>query len=191
MRKLYFLFYLVTVFSFAQDNKDTNSFDVTYLKGNVLPHTPDLYHLQGHPEAFMLTFSKQTHGSKEWHSAYNYPDYGGYFLYQNFNNQYLGDSYAVGMHYSFYFLNRNLQLKLAQGFGYVTKPYDKETNSKNKAFGSSIVDNTDVSLLFKKENLFDKFGIQAGIMFCHYSNGRTKSPNSGINTYLLSLGGKL
>lgn len=188
MRKLYFLFYIITITSFAQDIKDTNAFELTYLKGNVLPHSPDLYNLQGHPEAFMVSFLKQTHGRKEWQTAYNYPDYGAYFIYQNFNNQYLGDSYAVGMLYNFYFLNRNLQLKLAQGFGYVTKPYDKETNSKNKSFGSSIVDNTNVGLSYKKDNLFDNFGLQAGILFTHYSNGRTKSPNSGINTYLLSLG---
>ncbi|MES2748182.1 MAG: acyloxyacyl hydrolase [Bacteroidota bacterium] len=188
MKKLYLLLYVVALASFAQDKKDTNAFDFTYLTGNVLPHTPDLYHLTGHPEAVMFSFSRQTHGAKEWHSAYNFPDYGGYFLYQNFNNTYLGESYAVGMHYNFYFLNRNLQFKLAQGFAYVTNPYDKENNSKNKALGTSIVDNTNIGLSYKKENLFHKFGVQAGVLFTHYSNGRTKSPNSGINTYLLSLG---
>jgi hypothetical protein len=188
MQKFYFLLCMVSLVSFAQENKDTNAFEINYLKGNVLPHTPDLNHLTGHPDALMLSFSRQTHGKKEWHTAYNFPDYGGYFLYQNFNNAILGDSYAVGMHYNFYFFNRHLQLKLAQGFAYVTHPYDKADNSKNKAFGSSIVDNTNIGLSFKKENIIDKFGIQAGVLFTHYSNGRTKSPNSGINTYLLNLG---
>ena len=188
MRKIYFLLYIISLAAVAQTNKDTNAFEVSYLKGNVLAHTSDLYHLLGHPEGVMLSFSKQTHGSEEWHAAYNYPDYGGYFLYQNFNNSFLGESYAVGMHYNFYFLNRNLQLKLAQGFAYATNPYDKEDNSKNKSFGSHIVDNTNLGLTYKKENIFHNFGLQAGILFSHYSNGRTKSPNSGINTYLLSLG---
>jgi hypothetical protein len=188
MQKFYFLLCVVSLVSFAQENKDTNAFELTYLKGNVLPHTPDLNHLTGHPDALMLSFSRQTHGKKEWHTAYNFPDYGGYFLYQNFNNTFLGDSYAVGMHYNFYFFNRHLQFKLAQGFAYVTNPYDKVDNSKNKAFGSSIVDNTNLGLSFKKENIIDKFGVQAGVLFTHYSNGRTKSPNSGINTYLINLG---
>ena len=188
MRKLYIVFFSVTLVTFAQKNKSTDSFDVTYLKGNVLPHTPDLYNLLGHPEGVMLSYSKQSHGSKEWHSTYGFPDYGGYFLYQNFNNTILGKSYAVGMYYNFYFLNRQLQFKLAQGFAYVDNPYDKVENSKNKALGTSIVDNTNIGLSYKKENLFDKFGVQAGILFTHYSNGRTKSPNSGINTYLINVG---
>ncbi len=188
MRKLYFLLFCVASVSFAQKTKNTTAFDVTYLKGNVLPHTPDLRGLLGHPEGVMFSFSKQTHGNKEWHSAYGFPDYGGYFLYQNFDNTTLGKSYAVGMHYNFYFLHRQLQFKLAQGFAYVDTPYDKVENSKNKSFGSSIVDNTNIGLSYKKENLFDKFGIQAGILFTHYSNGRTKSPNSGINTYLINVG---
>lgn len=188
MRKFYFLLFLVAFGAFAQDKKDTNAFDLNFFRGNILPHTPDLNHLRGHPEAVMFSFSRQTHGAKNWHTAYNFPDYGGYFLYQNFNNKYMGESYAMGMHYNFYFLNRRLQFKLAQGFAYVTNPYDKENNSKNKALGTSIVDNTNIGLSYKRENLLGNFGIEAGVLFCHYSNGRTKSPNSGINTYLLSLG---
>ena len=189
MRKLYILlFSALTLVSFAQKSKSTNSFDVTYFTGNILPHTPDLRNLLGHPEGVMFSFSKQTHGSKEWHSTYGFPDYGGYFLYQNFDNSILGKSYAVGMHYNFYFLNRHLQFKLAQGFAYVDTPYDKVENSKNKALGTSIVDNTNMALSYKQENLFGKFGVQAGLLFTHYSNGRTKSPNSGINSYLINVG---
>lgn len=188
MRKIYLLFGLVSTSLFAQDYKDTNAIEVNLMSGNVLPHTPDMYHLQSHPDALMLSFSRQTHGTKEWHSAYNFPDYGGYFLYQNFNLPALGEAHAIGMHYNFYFLNRNLQLKLAQGFAYVTNPYDKYDNSKNKAFGTSILDNTNIGLSYQKSNIYKGFGINAGVMFCHYSNGRTKSPNSGINTYLLNLG---
>jgi hypothetical protein len=188
MKNYYLLFIIIATSVFAQENKDTNAIEVNYLLGNVLPHTPDLYHLQGHPEAVMLSFSRQTHGAQEWHTAYNFPDYGGYFLYQNFNNKYLGESYSVGMHYNFYFLNRNLQFKLAQGFAYVTNPYDKVDNSKNKSLGSHLVDNTNVGLSYKKDNLFKGFGVQAGLLFTHYSNGRTKSPNSGVNIALLNFG---
>jgi len=188
MRKIYLFFLLVTTSLLAQDYKDTNAIEVNLMSGNVLPHTPDMYHLQSHPDALMLSFSRQTHGTKEWHSAYNFPDYGGYFLYQNFNLAALGEAYALGMHYNFYFLNRNVQLKLSQGFAYVTNPYDKVENSKNKAFGTSILDNTNIGLTYQKSNIYKGFGLNAGIMFCHYSNGRTKSPNSGINTYLLNLG---
>ncbi len=173
---------------FAQENNDTNAIEVSFLRGNVLPHTKDLYHLQGHADGVMLSFLKQTHGKDEWHSAYNFPDYGVYLEYQNYNNDFLGKVYAAGVQYNFYFLNRNLELKLSQGIGYATNPYDKVENSKNKAFGSTLMANTNIGLFYKKEHLLDKFGLQAGFLFTHFSNGRTKSPNSGINSFLLNVG---
>lgn len=188
MRKLYLLSLLIGFGVFAQENTATQAVEVTFLAGNVLPHTPDLHHLAGHPEGVMITFANQTDGSKEWEKAYNCPDFGGYFLYQKFNNTFLGQNYSVGALYNFYFLNRNLQFKLSQGIAYATNPYDKVENSKNKALGSTIVANTNLGLSYKKDNIIDRFGLQAGVLFTHYSNGRTKSPNSGVNTLLFNVG---
>lgn len=189
MKKLYFLVILFSATLFAQENKETNAVDVIYLRGNVLPHTDDLFHLvTGHPEGVMINFSRQTHGSKEWHKVYGYPDYGAYFLYQDFKNEFLGKNYAVGMHYDFYFLNRNLVFKLAQGIAMTTNPQNKETNSKNSAFGSKILANTNFGFTYQKDYIVDNFGLHAGILFTHFSNGRIKAPNSGVNTYSLNLG---
>lgn len=180
--------FLFSTVVFAQENKDTNAFEVSFLRGNVLPHTTDLYHLQGHSDGVMVSLLKQTHGKDEWHSVYNFPDYGVYFEYQNYNNDFLGKVYGAGVLYNFYFLKRNLELKIAQGIGYATNPYDKVENSKNKAFGSTLMANTNIGLFYKKEHLVDKLGVQAGFLFTHFSNGRTKSPNSGINSFLVNVG---
>jgi hypothetical protein len=188
MRKIYLLFLLLGLSVLGQK---TNPFaiEAAYLRGNVLPHTEDMYHLvNGHPQAVWLSVVKRTDGSREWHQAYNFPDYGAYFLYQDFKSQPLGQNYSVGALYNFYFLNRHLQFKLAQGIAYTTNPYDKVDNSRNKAFGTRIMANTNIGLAYTNQKLFKNFGIQAGILFTHYSNGRFKSPNSGINTYLLNLG---
>ena len=32
------------------------------------------------------------------------------------------------------------------------------------------------------------YGIQVGLMLTHFSNGRFKAPNSGINTFALNVG---
>jgi len=165
------------------------SLEASLLRGNAYPHTDDMHHLiNGHPSGFMLSVLQKTDGSKEWHQEYNYPDFGGYFLFQNFQSEPLGSAYAVGAMYNFYFLNRKLQLKISQGFAVTTNPYDKETNSKNKAFGSTIVDNTNFGLSYSNQTLFKNSGFHAGLLFSHYSNGRIKSPNSGINTILLNVG---
>lgn len=188
MKKLYAFILLISFSSFAQQ-KDTYSVEVSFLRGNVLPHSEDMYHLiNGHPEAVMVSLLNRTHGSEEWQKDYNFPDYGGYFLYQNFNSGPLGECYAAGAFYNFYFLNRHLQLRLGEGVAVTTNPYKKADNSKNKAFGTRILDNTNIGLSYDNQNLFKNIGFNAGILFTHYSNGRVKSPNSGINTYLLSLG---
>lgn len=188
MRKIYYLPLLFTLSLFSQKNNPF-AVEASFLRGNVLPHTEDMHHLvNGHPEGLLLSVTKRTDGSKEWHQAYNYPDYGGYFLYQDFKSQPLGQNYAVGALYNFYFLKRHLQFKLAQGVAYTTNPYDKVDNSKNKAFGTRIMANTNIGLAYDNQDLFKNIGFHAGILFTHYSNGRVKSPNSGINTYVLNLG---
>ena len=163
--------------------------EISVLRGNAMAHTEDMYHLiNGHPDGLMLTYLKQTDGSKEWHQAYNYPDFGGYFLYQNFKSQPLGENYAVGALYNFYFWKRRLQFRIGQGVAMTTNPYDKVENSKNRAFGTRFMGNTNFGFNYDNQNLFKNVGFHAGVLFTHYSNGRVKSPNSGINTYLLNVG---
>ncbi len=169
--------------------QDTFSLEASVLRGNVLPHKDDMHHLiNGHPEGLMLSFLVRTHGLKEWQKVYDFPDYGGYFLFQDFKSQPLGLCYAIGGFYNFYFLNRHLQLKLSQGVALTTNPYNKVDNNKNISFGTRIMDNTNIGLSYDNQNLFKNIGFHTGLLFTHYSNGRVKSPNSGINTYLLNVG---
>jgi hypothetical protein len=176
-------------FSSAQEIKESNAFEADFFTGNIIKHSPDLSHLvTGHPEGVLLSFSKKTHGNKEWQSAYNFPDYGVYFLYQDFKNQFLGHNYAIGFHYNFYFFNRKLVFKVAEGIAMASNPHDNLTNSKNGAFGSKFLGNVNFGLNYKKVNIIDKLGFQAGFLFTHFSNARMKSPNSGINTFNVNLG---
>ncbi len=188
MRSFYYFILLVSTAIFGQ-HKDTFSIEASILRGNVLPHRDDVLNLiNGHPDGLMLSYLARTHGEQEWEKVYDFPDYGVYFLFQDFKSQPLGTCYAVGGLYNFYFLNRHLQLRLSQGIAMTTNPYNKETNSINKAFGTRFLDNTNVGVSYDNQRLLKPFGFHAGIMFTHYSNGRFKSPNSGINTYLLNLG---
>lgn len=188
MRKLYAIFLLISSWAWAQ-HSDTYSVEASYLRGNILPHKDDMFHLiEGHPQGFMLSYVAQTHGAKEWHRAFNFPDYGYYFLYQDFKSQPLGEGYALGAFYNFYFLKRHLQLRILQGVALVTNPYDKVNNSKNKSFGTPVLDNTNFGITYDNQTLLKPIGFHAGMLFTHYSNGRFKSPNSGINTYMLNVG---
>ena len=188
MKKFYYLLLLISGVTIAQQ-KDNYAIEASVLRGNVLPHRDDVAQLvNGHPEGIMVSFLVKSNGSKEWHHAYDFPDYGVYFLYQDFKSQPLGQNYSVGGLYNFYFFKRRILFSLAQGIAMTTNPYDKISNSKNKAFGSQFMANTNIGFNYDNQTLLKPIGFHAGLLFTHYSNGRIKSPNSGINTYGLNVG---
>ncbi len=189
MKYFYLLFLLTSGILFSQEKNKIFAVDIDYFSGNIFKHSNDLSHLvTGHPDGFMLSLSRKTFGNQEWEQVYNHPDFGGYFMYQDFKNQYLGNVIAIGVHYNFYFWRRQLQFKIAQGIGMVSNPYDKLTNNKNGAFGSKFMANINLALEYKKQNLISNFGFQTGFLFTHFSNGRMKTPNSGINTFSVNVG---
>ncbi|AUP80112.1 acyloxyacyl hydrolase [Flavivirga eckloniae] len=190
MRLLFIcIFCAVFSFSFSQEKKHTSYLDVNYFKGNIALHNNDILHLiKGHPEGVVLSWNKKTFGFKDWEQRYNYPDYGMSFVYQNLKNDVLGNNYALFSHYNFYFLNRNLMMRIGQGLALTTNPYDKEDNFRNIAYGSKIMSSTYLMLNYKKEHIIDRFGIQAGLSFIHYSNGNFKAPNASTNTLALNVG---
>lgn len=175
--------------SFAQEKAYTSYFDINYFKGNIALHNDDILHLiNGHPEGFILSWNKKTYGNKDWEQRYNYPDYGVSFAFQDLKNETLGKNFSAYAHYNFYFFKRHLMFRIGQGLAYTTNPYDREENFKNVAFGSKLMSSTYVMLNYKKERIFDRFGLQAGLSLLHYSNANFKAPNNGTNSITLNFG---
>lgn len=184
-----YTFLVLTLFGFSQDKLHTSYIDVNYFKGNIALHNNDILHLiNGHPEGVILSWNKKTYGFEDWEQRYNYPDYGATFVYQNLKNDVLGNNMSLYAHYNFYFLNRNIMFRIGQGIGYTPKPYDKETNYRNIAFGTKMLSSTMMMLNYKKERIIDNFGLQAGFSLIHYSNANIKAPNASVNSITLNLG---
>jgi hypothetical protein len=182
-------FCLLCSVGWTQKQPKPFAIEAAVIRGNVLLHSPYMVQfITGHPDGFMLSYAHKSTGKHEWEKAYNYPDYGIYFVYQDFKNPILGYSSAAGGFYKFYFANRHLSLKIAQGLAMTTNPYDRVTNSKNRAFGSRFMGNTDFVIGYTRDRVIDNLGVDLGFFFSHYSNGRFKSPNSGVNTYGITLG---
>ncbi len=183
------IFCAVFGFSFSQEKEHTSYVDVNYFKGNIALHNNDILHLiKGHPEGVILSWNKKTYGFKDWEQRYNYPDYGVSFAYQNLKNDILGNNYSLYAHYNFYFLRRSLMLRIGQGLSLTTNPFDKEKNFRNVAFGSKIMSSTYLMFNYKKERIIERFGLQAGLSFIHYSNANVKAPNTSINAMVLNVG---
>ncbi len=184
-----FLFLFIFGVSFSQNGSNNYYLDVQGFRGNIYKHTQEVSHLAtGHPDGFLISLNKKSTGKKEWQQSYGYPDYGISFQAIDFKNNYLGKNYAVGLHYNFYFFNRNLLFRISQGIGITTNPYDKETNNKNNAFGTKVLDNNYILLQYQKQNILGPIGLQTGFILTHFSNARFKAPNSGINSYAFTVG---
>ena len=184
------LLLLFSVTLFAQDKKESSSFlDVNYFYGTILRHNKDIAHLvKGHPEGMLISYNRKTFGDKRWQQAYNYPDWGFSFLYQNPHNSILGQNYGVHGHYNFYFFKRSLLFRAGSGITYNTNPFDLDTNFKNNAYGSQILNSTYFLINYNKKNIFKGFGIQAGLTLTHYSNANVRAPNASTNTVAFNIG---
>ncbi|WP_062056197.1 acyloxyacyl hydrolase [Aquimarina longa] len=171
------------------ESKAKYTLDVTNFYGTILKHNPDISHLiTGHPSGVILSFQRKTFGKETWERLYNSPDYGVSFMYQDMDNDVLGEHMGLFVHYNFYFLKRYLQFRIGQGIGYSNNPYDQDTNYRNVAHGTHLSSATYALLNLKKDNIFKGLGLQAGLGVVHYSNGNSKAPNKSTNTLFLNAG---
>lgn len=186
---LKYAFLCLFFLSNAQKENPSSFIDVNMYSGNIARHNDNIAHLiQGHPNGFIIGWNKRVSGRKIWHSQYNYPEFGASFVAQNFNNSTLGSSYGVYGHYNFYFLERHLMLRIAQGVSYATNPYDKFKNPKNIAFGSDLLSGTYLMLNYVRPQIFGPVGVQAGATLLHLSNANIKAPNTSINSVTFNVG---
>ena len=190
MRKILFLLFFSGINILrGQQIESSYNFSINNFYGRILNHNSDISHLiTGRPSGVLLSVNQQTFGEKEWQRLYNYPDYGFSFIYQDLDNEFLGENYSVYLHWNFYFLKRALALKIGQGLAYASSPYDIDKNFRNIAYGSHIMSSTIAFLNYKKQHIFGGLGIQAGLGVVHYSNANVKAPNKSTNTLVMTIG---
>jgi hypothetical protein len=138
-----------------------------------------------------LTISMQTKGRQLWQQANRNPQIGLSLLYGNSGSRrYIGNVAALFPYIKFPLLKttRNTtSFRLGFGAGWVQKPYNKETNTKNLMIGTSL--NGCINMLLEQEwQVYKNLYLNAGFSFSHFSNGSFTLPNLGLNIPALSLG---
>ncbi len=174
--------------SFAQKEVSPYSIDFNFQLGRVFPFQDYFIGNKGSVNTFILGFNKQGLGVKEWERTYNYPNYGLSLVYQRNKQNFLGDVYSLMLHYTHFFFKRRLAMKIADGLSFTTNPFDVEDNPKNVFITSTLSNGFLFSLQWRETNLWKGLGWQAGVSFTHYSNGKTKLENRGLNTWFGHLG---
>lgn len=194
--RLFYFFLFSSIFVFSQEKNLFTSksiyLQLDYFYANIVPQSGAEHLIKSRPKGFLISWNKRTNGEKLWEQYVNYPDIGFSFSYQDFKNKILGKLYGFYGHYNYYFLEKksknNIIFSFATGIAYSTRPYDKATNNKNVALGTHLNSTSFIKLFYQREHLYNNFGIQAGLLFIHASNGSFKAPNKGINTWGIHLG---
>lgn len=150
----------------------------TYLTNDFV-HSVDLY------------IEKESVGKNPWEEVFGYPTYGiGLFYTTLGNDEIHGRELAVFPFMKFRILGGeklNFSGLMGLGFGYATKAYDPETNPYNVVIGSKFNIHFQASLLVRYQ-ILNRFSIDAGLGFAHFSNGNTNEPNIGINNATITTG---
>ena len=141
-------------------------------------------------ETFSIRYTKQTSGKKLWQQLYNYPEYGiGIWLGNFYNPEEIGLPIALYGYFSapFYRWEKiSIDYELGFGMTFNWKSYSP-ANIYNIAISSKMTSYIDFGI--KVEYCFtNKFCLDLGFSVSHFSNGRLKEPNYGLNTIAPKIG---
>lgn len=143
--------------------------------------------------SFEFRYGWQTKGSEEWQKAYVYPAFGigwytGYIgdpdIFGNPNALYGFASFYLGQH-----KRHNFVIEPALGLTYNLVPYNPETNKSNDATGAKFAVYFNMNFGGRLQ-LNREMDFLYGIDFTHFSNGRTATPNFGLNMFGINLGAR-
>lgn len=142
--------------------------------------------------ALEFRYGWHTKGDHEWEGAYNHPSYGiGWYAGYIGDVDTFGNPNALYGFMSFPLTDKNkrhvLMLEPALGLTYNLVPYDPETNTTNDAFSArmAVYFNLNFGGAFQVTRELD---LIYGLDFTHFSNGRTFTPNYGLNMFGLNIG---
>jgi hypothetical protein len=186
---------------FAQNNSirvDTNLFrlkntlELRIHRGGIMPNNSTLDHLLTDPYTSLeMRFGWQSYGHSSWNQLFNNPIYGfGYYQSVLHAKDYLGNPSALYFFFNAPFKKgRRLEFRYDVGVGvsYDFTEYDPDLNPENDLIGSNI--NVYFSgALEAVYKMTERSDISLGVDLTHFSNGRTRTPNKGVNLIGFNMG---
>jgi hypothetical protein len=135
----------------------------------------------------------QSTGRKEWQRRHGYPQYGVGFSFFGLGSGDVDSLLGKPSSVYFYFgapiwrfkksrINSDLELGLATDF----KPYNSETNPYQNYIGAKTNLHFNMSLAYYHE-ISNRMDLSFGFNFMHFSNGRSFTPQKGINLFGVNL----
>lgn len=187
MKNSYFLIFLFFVnIAIGQNKIDFIAMDLTL--GKTSPANQYFPKMEGFT-GISFSIGKKHTEELEWVKKLNFPSTGLLFQYNNYGNQeFIGNSYSVLSfieHPLFKYKDDYISLHYALGISFFDTKFDYEKNWYNRAVST---DYTWAFRLFFNYNFHSikSVNYKLGMGYIHHSNGHTKWPNQGHNTFVLS-----
>ncbi|MCB9195854.1 MAG: acyloxyacyl hydrolase [Flavobacteriales bacterium] len=144
------------------------------------------YFTDSYIKGFEVNVIKETVGKNQWERIYNYPEVGVSIFHTSLGNDSLfGKATAVNYFFKLKLIDQvrfSFYNRTGIGLGYLTERFDLNSNKSNVAIGSHF----NVHFSFKwgvNFRLADRWVINGGLSFDHFSNGNTVDPNRGLNNF--------
>lgn len=166
-----------------------NFIQVTGYKGQHLTERKLMSTFQEPGYGAGIRFGKQSIGTKAWQRLHAYPSYGiglSFFDLGNSNiESMIGSPNSAYLFFGmpvYRYKKLQLDADLEFGLSYNFNPYDDQTNLDNIFIASKVNlhFNLSVQLYYA---LCQRIDVGFGFSFIHFSNGKTCSPQKGINLY--------
>ena len=193
MKHIYIAFWglFCSVNLFAQFSQGL-TLGIDYHYGAFLHHSKkQTFEVSNPTKAVSIELLRQTNGSKYWHKAHHFPRFGVGFMYKDYgNNEVLGQAFAIYPQLDVFHVrtkNFRLMTRLAFGFAYLNRHYDRLSNPENTAIGSRFNNYTKLGFAAEYDIVPDIL-LRIGGNVSHSSNGHFRSPNLGINTACVQVG---
>ena len=164
----------------------SNQLEFGISSGRVIRHNAKFKPVVNGPSfLYQLSWIRHKSDSLAWRKAANFPRVGlTLILADCAPNDVFGYGIGVSPFIDFTLRQRpksRLDLRLGTGLAYFTEAYDPVSNPENNVIGSHL--NTIVHLgIHHQWILNSRLSLGQGIDLIHFSNGRSTSPNLGINT---------
>lgn len=161
--------------------------------GLILPFYDAIaYLIEEDIAAFDINCSFPTYGEDYWEKMYRYPRAGfGYSFWNLGNDEVFGKAHALYGFVNIPFFKPkgkfSLNYEISFGASYLTKSFDPHENHLNRAISShyNVYIHTGID---GKIKIKQRYEIVLGAGVTHFSNGKTHSPNYGINAGTVFLG---
>lgn len=165
--------------------KPTQGVEVKYHYAILLAHHAHMRILTDrHFPMIQVNFFNAGNYHREWQQLYDYPMFGISLLSSPLSSQqYLGSGIGVAPFVNYPLFRTSLfsvNFFVSSGIGYIGKPFDMRNNYKNQAIGSHL-NALLAGQIDLRYRINESSEVSTGISLTHFSNGKVKVPNLGIN----------